>query len=260
MEGITRQEMIEQRAEQAMMHVEYMQDRYAGQIQASISETTMHAAGNGTYTPNVTKQMVFASDTVEALMFAREQFPDKKIAVVNFANYFVPGGGFMNGAIAQEEALCHESTLYNVLAQKQDWYASHKDSVSANSELYSNQALYIPEVYFERERVVTADVITVAAPNANAFTGDAKMKKWTIKSRIEFIRDIAREHKVDVLIFGAFGCGAFGNDPDWVAKVSVNVFNNCGIPVVAYAIPDQNSKNFLTFNRIVSAYQEVQIV
>lgn len=251
----------EEKAQKAKAHVELMQSRYPGQIKASIDCTTLHAQADVVGKPKVTQQFVLEADTVKALLYARQAFPDKKIAVVNFASYLNPGGGFLTGSMAQEEAICHESTLYNVLNQKRDWYDTHSQAYSRNENLYSNQAMYTPDVYFERDdRVMTADVITVAAPNANAYHGKSENVKLVMKSRIEFLRDIARQHEVDVLIFGAFGCGAFGNEPEVVSRISVNVFNNCGIPIVAYAIPDKGSRNYIVYDRVVKCYQGMQMI
>ncbi len=54
------------------------------------------------------------SDTVSSVFNNYEG--DKRTAILNFANYHHPGGGFIRGAKAQEECICHESTLYPVIA------------------------------------------------------------------------------------------------------------------------------------------------
>lgn len=73
----------------------------------------------------------------------------------------------MKGSKAQEECLCHESYLYNVLREMPDFYAwnnQHK-----NKALYLNRALYTEDILFERDdQHAYCDVLTCAAPNKTA--------------------------------------------------------------------------------------------
>jgi uncharacterized protein (TIGR02452 family) len=57
----------------------------------------------------------------------------------------------------------------------------------------------------------TMDVITCAAPYAP--TVGRERSRWLLKSRIRRILAIARSRGCDSLLLGAWGCGAFGNDP-----------------------------------------------
>ena len=100
------------------------------------------------------------------------QHRDGKTAVLNFASYKNPGGKFMEGSSAQEECLCHASTLYNVLKQFPVYYQWNR--VHNNRALYTNRALYSEDVIFMDDSVcvygaepeqVKIDVITCAAPN-----------------------------------------------------------------------------------------------
>lgn len=74
------------------------------------------------------------------------QHRDGKTAVLNFASYKNPGGKFMEGSSAQEECLCHASTLYNVLKQFPVYYQWNR--VHNNRALYTNRALYSEDVIF----------------------------------------------------------------------------------------------------------------
>ena len=62
---------------------------------------------------------------VDADSFQAAQ-PFNNVLVMNFANALHIGGGFLKGARAQEEALCHESILYNVLKEFPRYYEWNK--------------------------------------------------------------------------------------------------------------------------------------
>lgn len=71
------------------------------------------------------------------------------------------------------------------------------------------------------------DVISCAAPNLRYMSQHDKNWKKNVtdkklfdiyKKRMNRILDIARDAKSEVIILGAFGCGAFANPPELVAK------------------------------------------
>jgi len=63
-------------------------------------------------------------------------------AALNFASATQPGGGFLNGASAQEEYLARSSALYACLRDN-PMYAYHR---ALRDPRYSNYAIYSPDV------------------------------------------------------------------------------------------------------------------
>lgn len=62
---------------------------------------------------------VIQADTLNAAqIFVDPRIKSRRIAVLNMASFLRPGGGVMQGAIAQEESLCLRSTLYTSLDEK----------------------------------------------------------------------------------------------------------------------------------------------
>ena len=157
-------------AVKAERHTKLMQDKYKDQIQASISATKLYKVVWNSKDPDENaeqnKMRIFVEDldSVAAIL----KYQGSKTAVLNFASYRSPGGGFIRGSIAQEECLCHESFLYNVLESFQrefyEWNMQHKQK-----GLYLNRALYSPEIgFFRNGKEAFCDVITCAAPNKAA--------------------------------------------------------------------------------------------
>ena len=171
---------------------------------------------------------------------AASAYKGKKVCILNFASATNPGGGVVHGSSAQEESLCRCSTLYFCLDTPElmrDFYLSHRQ---AGNPLYNDDIIYSPDVYVIKTDTSFPDwmkendwykvnVITCAAPNlrerpSNAMNPNAgnKAAKITnqelqalLEARIRRIFKVAAAERNEVLILGAFGCGAFRSRIRW---------------------------------------------
>lgn len=213
------------RAQEAQNHTKVMEQKYAAEIQHSVDHSKIYSGplNDGPYLRKYYMSVKMTKlDSVSAILKTVELFRGKT-AVLNFASYKEPGGKFLQGSKAQEECLCHESFLFNVLSKFEDKYYS-ENRENLNRALYSDKAIYSPEICFFRNDIqVHCDVITCAAPNYSAASKYCNIKEEenlrALESRIRFILDIAAKEHVDNLILGAFGCGVFGQDPEEVGKL-----------------------------------------
>lgn len=202
------------------------------------------------------KHEVKDEDSVSAVMRLLRTDREKKTAVLNFASFKNPGGGFLKGSSAQEESLCHKSTLYPVLASfDTSFYAYNREHL--NRGLYEDRAIYTPDVYFKTgmyERY--CDVITCAAPNLSVAVDlcklDTEFCEEALEKRAEFIKHIAEENGVQVIVLGAYGCGVFKWDAKTVAKVIERVFKTSScIEKVVYPVPaGVNKCNYVAFKEV----------
>lgn len=244
-------------------HTVHMAYAYREEIEKSIENSTIYDENTqfkgGFYSADCGIYLM-DTDTVSA---AQQYANSGKVALLNFASYKNPGGQFLNGLYAQEEALCHAGFLYNVLSEFNEYYEwnnKHK-----NNSLYMNRAIYSPDITFnpETRNEFTCDVITCAAPNLNPYyrygNGDTTTLQENAKvldSRMAFLMKIAVENRVDTLILGAWGCGVFKQNPTEVAKFFMkNIFNyGSDIQNFIFAIPDKNSANYIAFKEVLKDY------
>ena len=200
--------------------------------------------------------------TFEAARKLHQKYPAKRIAVLNFASAVNPGGGVTLGASAQEEALCRCSTLYPTLNQKPMWEQFYNLNRTEKNVLHSDACIYSPDVIvFKSDASIpqmlpthewfAVDVISCAAPNlrnvvSNAYnveSGDAvavtsdELYQIHLK-RARHIMTVAAANQTDMLVLGAFGCGAFANDPHVVAKAMFDALKEFGgcFDLVEFAI------------------------
>lgn len=166
-----------------------------------------------------------------------------KVCILNFASATRPGGGVTNGSSAQEECICRVSGLYKCLCVEEamnNFYRPHQQKVGP---LHNDDIIYTPNVPIVKTDdydllidTVYLDILTCAAPNLRERNvvayNDENAPAPTITddelyqihvSRAKQIMNVAAAHNVDVLILGAFGCGAFKNNPNVVAKAYKDV-------------------------------------
>jgi uncharacterized protein (TIGR02452 family) len=232
-------------------------------------EIELPEAPNRTCATIISKKRSFEA----AAEYARE---GKKVCVLNFASATNPGGGVTRGSSAQEECLCRCSTLYPCLREDALWKKFYLPHRNARNPLYNNDCIYTPGVYvcksdisfperIEKKDWYQVDVLTCAAPNlrrvpsnlVNPNAGDIvtdlevdELQELHLQ-RVDRIFQVAAENGAEVLILGAFGCGAFCNPPEVVAKAFKTIQKKYEryFDVIEYAVfcGRQETRNYDTF-------------
>ena len=196
---------------------------------------------------------------------AARAYKGKKVAVLSFANNHSVGGAPWSAG-AQEECLCRASTLFPCLEAKyKDFYQYHQDFYRKGAiHDYGNaDMIYTPNVIvfksdqsapklLNKEDWHSVDVITSAAPIMGNHYGLIEYHD-IMGLRINRILSLAKAKGVEVLILGAFGCGAFHNDPHEVAAMFKMALEKFHFETVEFAIYDHNpgpSSNFEAFKKI----------
>ncbi len=145
----------------------------------------------------------------------------KKMIALNFANAIVAGGAYIIGGSAQEESLCRASGLYYTIKQQKAFYRQNRLHVLAD---YTDGMIFSENVKIIRDsdgnildNPVLCDFITCPAVNRyeSFFLGSKKLDT-VMKRRIDKIVSFAESRHPELIILGAFGCGAFGNKRETV--------------------------------------------
>lgn len=185
---------------------------------------------------------------------AKSQESTSRVAVLNLASEVKPGGGWLSGALAQEESLCFRSSL--VLSLKADFYPIPengaiyspnvviiRDAWSRGHKLLDQSADHLPVVSvisvaaIRRPRITTIRTDTAAASggqgrrvNQNgdlSASGRPALKavyaneedRELMKTKMRISLRISAKYGHRKLVLGALGCGAFRNPPAEVATL-----------------------------------------
>ena len=232
-------------------------EELAGRVEASREETRLIGVSDAVDAP----ETVPSQSTVRVSV---AQSPDSRCAVLNFASPVNPGGGVTSGSTAQEECLCRCSTLYPCLDQKRLWDGYYLPNRRARNPISTDVCIYtpgvvvvkedgMPPVALPRDQWFAVDVITCAAPNLRNVWGGipADELRAIHLSRARRVLSVAASFGVRTLVLGAFGCGAFRNDPHVVASAWHEATGELGgwFDTIEYAVwcPPRGSANYDAF-------------
>ena len=189
---------------------------------------------------------VINASTVTVII--NESKSKESIAALNFASAKNPGGGFTNGAIAQEEALCYASGLYNTQLKHMDYYRHNRE---CGTTLYTDYAIYSHDVVFFRdadnrllEEPVTCSVLTLPAVNRGHLRNKEHNRADEImKNRMRLSLVLFASNQAKHIILGAYGCGVFKNNPSDVARWWKELLNEEGYSAhftkITFAVMDK---------------------
>lgn len=169
------------------------------------------------------------------------------VACLVFASARNPGGGFLNGAKAQEESVARSSALYPCLLAAPDFYAYHRAHPGLT---YTDRVIYAPHVpVFRDDKGTLLDVpypvsfLTAAAPNTGAIARNQPEYLTEVPAilarRAARILAVAAAHGHRRLVLGAWGCGVFANDPATVAAAFAGALKSAPwFDTVVFAVLD----------------------
>lgn len=168
-----------------------------------------------------------AADRYEQCSYMFDNEDALPILVLNLANPVHPGGGVRKGAKAQEEDLCRRSSLLMSL-EHESASQYYKYNKSLNTKMGSDAVIITPNVEVVKEadgslldESVIVSVMTCAAPMIKHGMEGLSQKEYEqlIYERITVMLKVAAYEGYKVLVLGAFGCGAFGNDAKLVSDL-----------------------------------------
>ncbi|KAI1748483.1 hypothetical protein F4782DRAFT_353885 [Xylaria castorea] len=224
---------------------------------------------------------VFNEDTFDAAIRMAESLTEpaptqpqrnQRVAAINLASDKNPGGGWLSGAMAQEEALCYRSSL--ALSLHKPYYPwtpttglYTRDVVIVRSSMSAGHKLLVPQTPAMQLPVVS--VISVAAirrPTIHKIFENGQYHQSIFKypadrdltkNKMRLVLRLAAGQKHELLVLGAMGCGAFRNPPEEIAQCWSEVlgeveFRGGWWREIWFAVLDtRNEGNFEVFDRVL---------
>ena len=236
-----------------------------------VLKTTPFLATTHPYYPAlVSKVKVVRQDTFDAALNLQDAHEilgsadAKPVCALNLANAFNIGGGWKNGAMAQEEELCYRSTLSETLPSR--YYPMKPDEC-----IYSSTVIIFRENYTKGhsymwtskpETLPVLSVISMAATNGPKLHPEDELQYEDASERILMERKMrlilrtAGYYHHRRLVLGALGCGAFHHPAQEVARCWKRVLQEeefkGWFEMILFAVLDKpDGVNYTTFRAIL---------
>ena len=159
--------------------------------------------------------------------------------VLNMASNETPGGGYQDGAGAQEENLFRRTNLLHVLANEGCWYTPQEKDVVSPTEMYplpDPSCLYSPSAFVMRASEANG-YAWLPKPYEVAFIASAAYRRPGLKKNEDhevrlipkFAEGFLKKARAllwtaahfghDSVVLSAWGCGAYRNPPKHIAEL-----------------------------------------
>jgi uncharacterized protein (TIGR02452 family) len=196
-------------------------------IRAAVAGTRLHLPAEKIAAPLPHSAGAPVTEVTNETSLSAAQRLGTDVACLVFASAKSPGGGFLNGAQAQEESIARSSALYPCQKAAGEFYDFHRRDGDLR---YSDRVICSPGVPVFRadggtllDEPYTVSFLTAAAPNLGAIEASQPMAAASVPgvlaARAERVLTVAAAHGHRKLVLGAWGCGVFRNDPAVVAAV-----------------------------------------
>jgi uncharacterized protein (TIGR02452 family) len=211
--------------------------RLADEIDAAVQGTRLYlpgetvavppAEGGGVPVVEVTNETSLSAARRLSAVARGAGVGGERVGCLVFASARKPGGGFLDGAQAQEESIARASALHESLTAVPEFYSFHREH---RDLLYSDRVIYSPGVPVFRdddgtllEEPYLVSFLTAAAPNLGAIMVNqpaSATRIWSVlDARARRVLEVAAANGHRTLVLGAWGCGVFRNDPASVAAI-----------------------------------------
>lgn len=224
------------------------------------------------------KETEIILDNRDCLDVAADYQNNSNVALLNMANANGPGGGWTIGDNAQEEELFRRTNYHRALMPEENKFLSEQLKNNVYRIPFFG-AIFTPSVTVIRDREnqllppdqrFQVNMIASAAIDLRPYKGnielencggsrlDAEKVAEGMKQKIRAQLAVAVLNNTEVLILGAFGCGAFRHDPSMIAEcykevLDESLFRNAFSKVVFSIIDFHKTENFAEFSKVFNS-------